>query len=96
MPNVEDLVNSPPPVAVTMDAQEIGVFYASNLSPVEFNQMLMAKFKDAGAPVEGTLHLRFAHGQMYKLKSQPGEMEFTYLWLGEAYVDGLAALGGVN
>jgi len=90
-----ELSKGPQPIAITMDAQEIGAFAVSNITPYDFTQLLLAKLKDAGGAVEGTLHLKLAHGQLYKKKSQPGEMIFTYIWLPEAYVDGLNQIGGV-
>lgn len=69
------------------------MLYACNTKPHAFNQLLLAKLKDAGAPVEGTLTLRLAHGKLAKLKDSVLEeqVDFTYIWLPDAYVAAIAA-----
>jgi hypothetical protein len=96
-PKPEDLAREPKPMVVTLDAQEIGALYAARATPWDFNQNLLSKFKAAGAPVEGVLELKLAHGQVYKMKDdllqRPGI--FTYAWLSEGYCAALDEAGGV-
>jgi len=96
-PSTEELNQAGQPVVVTMDAQEIGALFAVKTTPYDFMQHLLAKFKAAGAPVEGKLRLAVAHGQVYKMKddlySKPGT--FTYVWLPQPYCDALEAQGGL-
>lgn len=56
-------------------------------------QLILAKLKDAGAPVEGMLHLKMAHGKVFKMKDSVLEEQpsFCYIWLPDEYVD---AIGG--
>jgi hypothetical protein len=83
------------PVAVWLDAQELGLHVARQGTPHEFNQMLLRKLRHAGAPVEGSDagFLRLAHGAVAKVKPDPGKKEFgwRYLWLPTEYVAAIAA-----
>lgn len=88
---VGTVVEGPKPIAVQINTADIQMLYASRTSPNSFMQLLLAKFKDAGAPVEGVLHLKMAHGKVFKLKDSIFEEQpaFTYVWVPEAYVAGM-------
>lgn len=80
------------PIAITMSADEIAQLYMSSVNPDKYNQLLLAKLKDAGGPVEGVIRLKLAHGELYKMKdkiTEPSD-KFTYMWLPDEYV---AAVG---
>jgi hypothetical protein len=78
------------PIAVALDAQDIGRMAAENYSPYMFNQFLLEKLKAAGAPIEGTLRLRVAHGAVARVKPDLNRgAVFQYIWLDEAYVEGM-------
>ena len=81
-------IEGPKPIAVTISTDDVQALFAVGTNPYNFNQLILAKLKDAGAPVEGTLHLRMAHGSVFKLKDSVFEElpEFTYLWLPENYI----------
>ena len=80
------------PIAVAISTHDIQVLYATRVSPDDYAQLILAKLKDAGAPVEGSLRLKLAHGQVYKLKTNPLKEQdyFEYLWLPMPYVAALA------
>ena len=74
------------PVAVAISAQEVGRLYAAqngDCDPRVFMQLVLERLKAAGAPVEGTLHLRLAHGAVARVKpdTKAPQMEFKYVWL---------------
>jgi hypothetical protein len=79
--DVSSLALEAQPIGIIVDAEQIARAYMAKGGPKEFNQMLLAFFKDAGAPVEGGLTLRLAHGKIFKLKSKPGEFFFRYMWM---------------
>jgi hypothetical protein len=85
------LVEGPKPITVAISTHDIQALFAMGTSPDTFNQLILAKLKDAGAPVEGTLHLRLAHGSLFKVKDSIFEeqTEFTYMWLPDAYVEAI-------
>jgi hypothetical protein len=91
-------LEGPKPIAVMIPSHDIQALTAAKCSPYEYNQLILAKLKDAGAPVEGVINLKMAHGSVYKLKTNPmvEEPGFTYMWLPEAYVHALNAMGGVG
>lgn len=92
----KELQQSPKPIAIEMHTDDVRQLFAIGTSGDQYNQLLLAKFKDAGAPVEGLLRLKFAHGRMAKVKDSdlvPQEV-FTYIWLPEAYVEAIAHGGG--
>jgi hypothetical protein len=95
MPNEQEIAKEilagPKPIAVTISTIDIQMLVACNTSPTQYIQLILAKLKDAGAPVEGTLNLKLAHGKLFKMKDNPLEEKdcFTYIWLPEAYVDGM-------
>ena len=84
------------PVVVWLDAQDLGVLYSQRTTPNEFNQYLLRKLRDAGAPVEGQAILKLAHGAVAKVKPDPllHEMGFRYIWLSEEYVEVIARHAG--
>jgi hypothetical protein len=92
------LPSGPKPVGIFVSTMEIQVLYASGTNPFAYNQFLLEKLRDAGAPVEGAIHLRLAHGQLFKLKTNPVNPEdgFRYLWLPENYSYALQQAGGVH
>lgn len=70
------------PIMIVITAQEIGRMWAAKSSPTVYNQMLMEKFRAAGAPVEGVLNLTFAHGRLARVRpSREHAGEFGYVWL---------------
>lgn len=75
------------PIAVAISTHDIQALYACNTNPDSYMQCILAKLKDAGAPVEGVLKLRLAHGAVCKLKDNPmkPQEEFTYIWIPEEY-----------
>jgi Zn-finger nucleic acid-binding protein len=83
------------PIAIWLDAQELGVLVAKRTTPTEFNQELLRRFRHAGAPVEGMAHLKLAHGAIAKLKPDPNnqEMGFRYIWMPAPYVEAIASVG---
>lgn len=88
-------IEGPKPIAASISTDDIQALYACGTNPDAFNQCILAKLKDNGAPIEGTLRLRPAHGKVFKLKDSVlrEQAEFTYLWLPDAYV---AAVGDVG
>ncbi len=91
---VQEILEGPKPIAIEISTQDIRMLFACHTSPTAYQQLLLAKLKDAGAPVEGTLNLRLAHGKLYKMRTDPLRQQdtFTYLWLPEAYVAGMESL----
>jgi hypothetical protein len=93
--NTAITIEGPKPIAVQISTIDIQMLYAVKTSPTAFMQLILAKLKDAGAPVEGILNLRMAHGKVFKIKDSPLEEQsaFTYIWIPDAY---LAAMAGAN
>lgn len=89
-------LEGPKPIAVSISANDVQALFACQTDPNQYNQLLLAKLKDAGGPVEGILNLRLAHGKLTKLKDNPlvPQEEFVYLWLPDAYVHAIASAGG--
>ena len=83
------------PIAIFLDAQELGALVAKRTTPTEFNQELLRRFRHAGAPVEGLAHLRLSHGAVAKLKPDPNNqvMGFHYIWMPVEYVSAIATIG---
>jgi hypothetical protein len=78
------------PIAVALNAQDVGRMYAANYSPYMFMQEVLEKLKAAGAPIEGTIRLRVAHGAVARVKPNlDNGAVFQYLWLDESYVAGM-------
>lgn len=91
-------IEGPRPVAAGVSTDDVRALYACGTNPDAFNQLILAKLKDAGAPIEGTLRLRPTHGKVFKLKDSVlrEQAEFTYMWLPEAYIEAIANAGGVQ
>ena len=91
----QEAIQGPKPIAISISTDDIQALYACKTDPHQFNQLILAKLKDAGAPVEGVLDLRLAHGRVCKMKDNPMEeqKEFTYMWLSDAYVHAIATAG---
>lgn len=89
---VQDLLQGPKPISVEISTMDIRVLFACGTTPHAFNQLILAKLKDAGAPVEGVLNLRLAHGRLCKLKDSVLEEQtsFVYMWLPENYAVAIA------
>lgn len=91
-------IKGPKPIAVVISGMDVAKLAEANCSVYEYNQLILAKLKDAGAPVEGMISLKMANGSVFKMKTNPmvEEQGFTYIWLPPAYVEGINALGGVQ
>lgn len=86
------------PVAVSIsnfDIQRLYVAQKGRCDPRLFMQFVLERLKAAGAPVEGTIHLRLAHGAVARVKPDPQEpqVEFKYLWLPAPYAVAIATGG---
>lgn len=96
MPNenaaVAEILSGPKPIAFTVSTIDVQLLFAAGTSPEAYNQLLLAKLRDAGGPVEGVVKLRLAHGKLAKWRDNPLEeqAEFCYMWLPDAYVEGIA------
>lgn len=99
MPNqtevAQEILQGPKPISVEISTQDVRVLFACHTKPDAYMQLILAKLKDAGAPVEGTLHLKLAHGRLCKLKDNPLQEQsgFVYMWLPDAYVEAIANAG---
>jgi hypothetical protein len=80
-------------VTVKVLGYEIAALYADKTGPYAFNQLLLERFQAAGAPVEGTIRLRLARGKVFKIKSQPGDASFRYVWLPDEHCQALGVQG---
>jgi hypothetical protein len=70
------------PIVVSVDAQELGMLAAMHTSPYGYQQYILAKLKESGAPVEGVLDLRLAHGKLARVKNSiMGKGQFDYMWV---------------
>lgn len=89
---VQEALQGPKPISVEISTRDIQMLYACQTSPAAYMQLILAKLKDAGAPVEGVLNLRLAHGAVCKLKDNPLQEQesFVYMWLPEQYVHAIA------
>jgi hypothetical protein len=84
------------PIVVQIDAQEIGLMYATRTTPYEFAQYLLSKLRAVGGPVEGTLRLSLTHGGLYKMRESPdGPGCFDYTWLPPAWQTAMNEQGGI-
>jgi hypothetical protein len=84
------------PISFSISADDIQALYACKTNPDQYTQLLLAKLRDCGGPVEGALTLRLAHGRLAKLKDNPLEAqnEFVYCWLPDEYVAAIAQGAG--
>jgi len=80
-------------VAIKVAGFEIAALYADKTGPYAFAQLLLERFKAAGAPVEGTIRLRLARGKVFKIKSQPGDASFRYVWLPDEHCQAMGVAG---
>lgn len=89
---MQELLEGPKPISVEIATRDIQMLFAMSTNPHTYMQLILAKLKDAGAPVEGTLTLRLAHGKVFKLKDSVLEEQpaFTYMWLPEQYIEAIA------
>ena len=88
---VQEILSGPKPVSVEITTRDVQMLYACQTSPKAYMQLILAKLKDAGAPVEGALNLRVAHGKVFKMKDNPMEEQssFVYIWIPDAYIEGM-------
>lgn len=86
----------PRPVAVTISANDVAALHACGTRPDAYMQLILAALRDAGAPVEGTLRLRLAHGRLAKVKDDVMKPQdgFVYVWLPDEYVAAIASGAG--
>lgn len=93
----EPEIPGPKPIAVTISTDDIQALFSCGTSPTAFNQLIMAKLKDAGAPIEGVLLLKPSHGSVYKLKDDPLKEQdaFCYMWIPEAWGEAMKSAGGL-
>jgi hypothetical protein len=96
MTDIQEQLAGPKPVAAFISSDDIQALFACGTHPDKYNQLILAKLKDNGAPIEGTLRLRPAHGKVFKMKDSVLEEQagFTYLWLSDAYVDAMGPMQG--
>lgn len=84
------------PIVINVSAEDIGRQYAANANrfgkcnPNVFRQFLLEKFKEAGAPVEGTLLLKLAHGAIAKIKDDAPQPYIRYVWMPPEYAVAIA------
>jgi hypothetical protein len=83
------------PVVLTVDAQDIGRFYANHATPYEYNQYLLSRFKDLGVPIEGMLRHKLVMGAIAKVRPDPGMQDgfVRYIWLPIETMEVLARAG---
>lgn len=88
---VAEIIAGPKPIAFSVSTIDVRMLYTAGTSPEAYNQLLLAKLKDAGGPVEGVIKLRLAHGRLAKWKDDAlnEQDQFTYMWLPDAYVEGI-------
>lgn len=93
----QELLKGPKPVKIEITTDDVHKLFLAGTSPTMYMQLLLAKLKDAGGPVEGTLNLRLAHGKLFKVKTDVLRQQdsFAYLWLPDAYVAGMRDLDHV-
>ena len=75
------------PVGIIVSAQELGRMYHDHTSPRVYTQWLLENLKHAGCPaISGSVVFKLERGKVFRLKSQPGDMDFRYLWIPPALV----------
>ena len=83
--------NDEAPVGIIVSAQEVGRFYHDKTSPRVYTQWLLEQLKGAGCPaISGSIVFKLERGKVFRLKSQPGDFDFRYMWVPPALV---AAMG---
>jgi len=91
--------NSRKPIAIVVSAQDVARWYVDKVSPYEFTQKLLERFKAAGAPVEWSPRgLRLIEGRIAKVRMNPAKQDewFRYVWLSNDYCRAIAASDGRN
>jgi hypothetical protein len=83
------------PIAIAISAQDIAKMTVEHYSPYMFSQNMLERFKAAGAPVEGTIKLKLAHGKIARVKPDPLQPQdfFQYLWLPDQYAEAIRTHG---
>jgi hypothetical protein len=89
------------PIVITVSADDIAEQFTrsadrfGNCDPNVFRQFLLERFKAAGAPVEGTLLLKLAHGAIARVKPDTlaPQAYFKYMWLSAEYAVAIASGG---
>ena len=85
------LQNDERPVGIVLSGQELAKLYCDHTSPRVFAQFLLEQLKFAGCPaISGSAVFRLLRGKIFRLKSQPGDTDFRYLWVPPVLV---AAMG---
>ena len=83
--------NDEAPVGIVLSGNELAKMYHDHTSPRVFSQFLLEQLKFAGCPaISGSIVFKLQRGKVFRLKSQPGDMDFRYLWVPPALV---AAMG---
>ena len=81
---VEQLPLDDRPIGISVDAQTLGRLFADKTGPVAFNQFLLEQLKAVGcSAVSGVIRFKLTRGKVFKLKAQPGEWAFRYIWLAD-------------
>lgn len=83
------------PIAIAITSDEVAALYAAqkgDCDPNLFNQYLLERFKAFGAPVEGTVRFKLAHGAIARVKPDATQKQlgFQYLWLPAEYAVAIA------
>ena len=76
------------PIVIVLTGLDMLKLNAQRGGPNVFNQELLQKLKDAGGPVEGTLHLKLKYGALARVKPNIQDQRigrFRYMWLPEAH-----------
>lgn len=85
------------PIVVTLDAQEIGYLYVGRATPYDYQQYYLRKLKNAGAPIEGLVHLRPSYGVICRVKeSIQGPGHFDFMWVPPAWAAAINQSGGLD
>lgn len=84
---MKQMLEGPKPIAIEIPGRDIQMLHAMNTDKETFAQLILAKLKDAGAPVEGVLRYSIAHGKVYKVRDSVlvEQDSFQYIWMPEAY-----------
>jgi hypothetical protein len=70
------------PVGIVLSGQELAKLYCDHTSPRVFSQFLLEQLKFAGCPaVSGSVVFKLNRGKVFRLKSQPGDFDFRYMWV---------------
>ena len=80
-------------IAIRVAGFEIAALYNDRTGPYQFSQLLLERFKAAGAPVEGVIKFKLLYGKIFKLKSRPGDCAFKYVWMPEEHCIALGVQG---